>query len=51
MVGLIEEVSDDLRLLSEDLVRIIEMEDKEYGFKMNGGYVEKNVLASKFQSR
>ena len=42
-------VSDELVDLSRQLINTIEFEDREYSFKQNKGYVEKNVLASKFK--
>ena len=42
-------VSDELVCLSKDLIETIEIEDKEYDFNKNHGYVERNVLASKFK--
>ena len=41
---------DELVLLSKDIVETIAREDKEYEFRMNKGYVERNVLASKFKN-
>lgn len=49
MIGLII-VSDELVSLSKDLIETIEKEDKEYAFKKNHGYVERNVPASKFKN-
>ena len=43
------QVSDELIFLSKEIVRIIEEEDREYEFKQNKGYVERNVSASKFK--
>ena len=40
---------DELGILSKNLIRVIEQEDKEYDFKKYGSYVEKNVPASKFK--
>jgi len=48
MIGLIN-VSDELIDLSKKLVETIEKEDKEYSFRMNNGYIERNVPASKFK--
>ena len=48
MSELIEE-NDMLKKLSEDILETIEREDKEYFFKHNGYYVERNVPASKFK--
>lgn len=42
-------ISDELVVLAEEMVETIEKEDKEYDFKKNKGYVERNVLASKFK--
>lgn len=40
---------DELSLLSRDILETIAREDKEYEFKTKKGYVERNVLASKFK--
>lgn len=48
MIGLIN-VSDELVDLSKQLIETIEKEDKEYSFKKNNGYIERNVPASKFK--
>ena len=42
-------IDNDLFVLSKDIVETIEREDKEYDFKKNKGYVERNVLASQFK--
>lgn len=42
-------VSKELSILSNNIIETIEREDKEYFFKKNKGYVERNVLASKFK--
>ena len=48
MNGMIN-VSEELVLLSEEMVKTIENEDKEYGFKKNKSYIERNVPAYKFK--
>ena len=42
-------VSDELKLLSNELIKTIEEEDREYNFRKNKGYVERNISASKFK--
>lgn len=42
-------LNKELFMLSNDIIRTIEQEDKEYDFKKNKSYVERNVLASKFK--
>lgn len=49
MIGLIS-ISDELINLSKEMIKTIEDEDKEYNFKINRGYVERNVPASKFKN-
>lgn len=49
MIGLIN-VSDELVDLSRELIETIEKEDKEYSFKINHSYIERNVPASKFKN-
>lgn len=41
---------DELEILSKDIIETIEREDKEYEFKLNKGYVERNITASKFKN-
>jgi len=41
---------DELVLLSKNIIDAIMEEDREYEFKLNKGYVERNVLASKFKN-
>lgn len=42
-------VSDELQRLSKEMVETIEKEDKEFNFKQNRGYVERNVPALKYK--
>ena len=42
-------VSDELVFLSKDILETIEKEDREFEFKKNKGYIERNVCASKFK--
>lgn len=42
-------VSDELQRLSKEMVETIEEEDKEFNFKQNRGYVERNVPALKYK--
>ena len=42
-------VTNELKKLSDEMVKTIEREDKEYAFKKNKGYVERNISASKFK--
>ena len=42
-------VSDELQRLSKEIVETIEEEDKEFNFKQNRGYVERNVPALKYK--
>jgi len=42
-------ISDELVDLSKKMVETIEKEDKEYEFKKNKVYIERNVPASKFK--
>ena len=42
-------IDNELFVLSKDIVETIEREDKEYNFKKNKSYVERNVLASQFK--
>lgn len=42
-------ISDELISLSKEVVNAIEDEDREYDFKKNKWYVERNVPASKFK--
>lgn len=42
-------ISDELMELSKELIKTIEKEDKEFGFKKNKGYIERNVPALKFK--
>lgn len=42
-------VSEELMLLSKELVETIEREDMEYEFKKNKGYVQRNISASNFK--
>ena len=42
-------ISDELISLSKELIEIIEDEDREYDFKKNKWYVERNISASKFK--
>lgn len=44
-------VSDELVELSRGIVETIENEDREYDFKQNRGYVERNISASKFKKK
>ena len=43
-------VSKELQYLSKNLIDTICEEDREYDFKKNHGYVERNVPASKFKN-
>lgn len=43
------QVSDELQRLSKEMVETIENEDKEFNFKQNRGYVERNVPALKYK--
>ena len=43
-------VSEELILLSKELVETIEREDMEYEFKKNKGYIQRNISASKFKN-
>lgn len=42
-------ISDELQELSKKMIETIEKEDKEYDFKQNRGYVERNVPAIKYK--
>lgn len=42
-------VSDELASLSKDILEIIRQEDREFEFKQNKSYVERNISASKFK--
>lgn len=42
-------VSDELQRLSKEMVETIKEEDKEFNFKQNRGYVERNVPALKYK--
>lgn len=42
-------VSEELMGLSKELIKTIEKEDKEFEFKKNKGYIERNVPALKFK--
>lgn len=50
MIGLTN-ISDELINLSKEIVETIENEDREFDFKLNNGYVERNVPASKFKKK
>ena len=49
MMGLVD-VSDELKLMSKELLETIEEEDREYVFKKERCFVERNVPASKFRN-
>lgn len=42
---------DELEILAKKMVETIEKENKEYEFRKNKYYVERNVLASKFKEK
>lgn len=44
------DTNEELYILSKNIIETIEREDKEYDFKKNKGYIERNVLASKFKN-
>ena len=48
MIRLVD-VSDELKEMSKELLETIEMEDREYSFKKEKCFVERNVPASKFR--
>ena len=48
---MIMNMSDELKQLSKEMVETIEEEDKEYAFKKNKGFVERDVSASYFLTR
>ena len=44
------DLNEELQILSKDIIDTIEKEDREFDFKYNRGFVERNVPASKFKS-
>lgn len=43
-------VNDELCMLSKNIIETIEKEDREYDFKKNKGYVERNISAYEFKN-
>lgn len=41
---------NELQRLSKEIIKTIEREDREYEFKKNKGFIERNISASKFKS-
>ena len=42
-------INDELCILSKNIIETIEQEDREYDFKKNKGYVERNISAYEFK--
>lgn len=42
---------NELSELSKGIIKTIEEEDREYNFKMNKGYVERNIPAHRFKKK